>query len=234
MVDAAYMPTTCNHCDAAPCIAAAGGDAIYKRDDGIVIIDPQKVHGRKDLVKSCPYDAIWWNDELQIPQKWIFDAHLLDQGAKIPRCVQACPTGAMQAFNLDDEAMQEKVHRDELQTFRPELRTQPRVYYRNLHRFTKNFIGGSVIASRNGAIDCLADARVMLFGGNRQISETKTDCFGDFKFDCLEPLSGNYVVEVSHLEFLSSRMECNLAEKSIYLGEIYLGSKTHTANHTQQ
>ena len=42
MIDIAYVPTMCNHCDEAPCIKAAGDDAISKRDDGIVLIDPDK------------------------------------------------------------------------------------------------------------------------------------------------------------------------------------------------
>ncbi|MGF6478513.1 acyl-CoA synthetase (AMP-forming)/AMP-acid ligase II [Paraburkholderia sp. JPY419] len=68
-----------------------GGDAVRKRSDGIVIIDPEKARGRKDIVKSCPYKAIVWNEELQVPQTWIFDAHLLDQGWQHPRCEQVCP-----------------------------------------------------------------------------------------------------------------------------------------------
>ena len=62
MIDIAYVPTMCNHCDNAPCLAK-GGDAVKKRDDGIVIIDPVKAKGRKDLVESCPYGHIWWNEE---------------------------------------------------------------------------------------------------------------------------------------------------------------------------
>jgi len=93
MVDAAYLPRLCNHCDNAPCIKAAGG-AIRKRDDGIVLIDPEKARGRKDLVQSCPYGNIWWNEAHQVPQTWFFDAHLLDQGWTEPRCTQACPTSS--------------------------------------------------------------------------------------------------------------------------------------------
>ena len=94
MIDIAYVPTMCNHCDNAPCLAK-GGDAVKKRDDGIVIIDPVKAKGRKDLVESCPYGHIWWNEEAQLPQIWPFDAHLLDQGWKQTRAQQACPTGAI-------------------------------------------------------------------------------------------------------------------------------------------
>ena len=42
MIDVAYMPVMCQHCDDAPCIKAAENDAISKRADGIVIIDPEK------------------------------------------------------------------------------------------------------------------------------------------------------------------------------------------------
>lgn len=223
MVDAAYLPTMCNHCDEAPCIAAAQDGAIYQRKDGIVIIDPQKARGRKELVDACPYGAIWWNDELQLAQKWIFDAHLIDQGWKMPRCVQACPTGAMRSLNIDDEAMQARVRRDGLETLRPELGAKPRVYYRNLYRYSKCFIGGSVIATRDGVVDCLADARVGLLSGKQQIAETKTDNFGDFKFDGLEPSSGTYHIEVSHPEFGPARLEAILHDQSSYLGEIRLG-----------
>src|SRR6266403_223401 len=94
MVDVSYVPTMCNHCDDAPCVKAAGDGAVYKRSDGIVIIDPVKARGRKELVSSCPYGQITWNEEEQVPQSWIFDAHLLDQGWTKPRCVQACRTRA--------------------------------------------------------------------------------------------------------------------------------------------
>ena len=222
MVDTAYLPTMCNHCDAAPCIAAAKDGAIYQRTDGIVIIDPQKARGRKDLVDACPYGAIWWNEELQLAQKWIFDAQLLDKGWAMPRCVQACPTGAMRSFLIEDETMQEMVRRDELETLGPELKALPRVYYRNLYRYSKCFIGGSVIANRGGAVDCLEGARVRLLQGSKQIAETKTDFFGDFKFDRLETSSGTYSIEISHPEFSLARLDAVLGEQSNYLGEIRL------------
>ena len=65
MIDIAYVPTLCNHCDDAPCIKAARDGAITKREDGIVLIDPVKAKGQKQLVEACPYGHIWWNEELQ-------------------------------------------------------------------------------------------------------------------------------------------------------------------------
>lgn len=60
-IDVAYLPVFCMHSDDAPCITAAKDGAVYKRDDGIVIIDPVKAQGQKHLVDACPYGAIWWN-----------------------------------------------------------------------------------------------------------------------------------------------------------------------------
>jgi Fe-S-cluster-containing dehydrogenase component len=70
--------------------------------DGIVIIDPVKAKGQKAIVNSCPYRVIFWNAELEIPQKCTLCAHRLDEGEKQPRCVEACPTGALVFGDLDD------------------------------------------------------------------------------------------------------------------------------------
>ena len=223
MVDVAYRPTTCNHCDNAPCVEAAHGDAIYKRPDGIVIIDPEKAKGRVDLVRSCPYGAIWWNEELQLPQKWIFDAHLLDQGWHEPRGVQACPTGALRSIQVEDHAMQDIVRRDGLETLRPELGTNARVYYRNLYRYSKCFIGGSVTAVPGGIVECVSGAKVALRVGDKLIADATSDVFGDFKFDGLDQASGSYRVEVSHPQFGTLTRVVELQDQSIYLGEIRLG-----------
>jgi Fe-S-cluster-containing dehydrogenase component len=146
MIDIAYVPTLCNHCDDAPCIKAAENGAVTKREDGIVIIDPIKAKGQQQLVDACPYGHIWWNEDLLLPQHWPFDAHLLDQGWQQTRGHQSCPTGAMRAIKLDDAEMARMVREEGLEAIRPELNAKPRVYYRNLWRYTKCFIGGTVSA----------------------------------------------------------------------------------------
>ena len=159
MVETTYLPVMCNHCDDAPCIRHAG-DAIRKRDDGIVIIDPVKSRGRKDIVDSCPYGAIVWNDEQQVPQTWIFDAHLLDQGWDRPRCQQSCPTDVFEAVKLDDAAMKKRAEKEGLKVLKPDLGTKPRVWYRGLERWETCFVGGSVSADVAGAVECIEGAEV--------------------------------------------------------------------------
>ena len=127
MIDVAYVPTMCNHCDDAPCIKAAKDGAIAKRPDGIVVIDPVKAKGQKQLVDACPYGHIWWNEELGLPQAWPFDAHLIDQGWQQTRGQQSCPTGAMRAVKVDDGEM-DRIARDVgLAVMKPELGTRQRV-----------------------------------------------------------------------------------------------------------
>lgn len=223
MVDAAHMPTMCNHCDNAPCVASGRG-AVVKRDDGIVLIDPQKAKGRRDIVDSCPYGAIWWNEELQLPQKWIFEAHLLDQGWSQPRGAHACPTGAMRAIKVEDKEIQERAKDQNLEVLKPELGTHPRVYYRNLYRFTKCFIGGSVVANVGGVKECISDAKVELRNNKQQsVVHDTTDTFGDFKFDRIEPNSGSYKVTIKHPQYGAASIDVIVAAESVYAGEILLG-----------
>ena len=65
-----------------------------------------------------------------MPQTWIFDAHLLDQGWNQPRCQQVCPTDVFEAVKLDDAAMKKKAATEGLKVLKPDLGTKPRVWYR--------------------------------------------------------------------------------------------------------
>ena len=219
MVETTYLPVMCNHCDDAPCIRYAP-DAIRKRDDGIVIIDPVKARGRKDIVGSCPYGAIVWNEEQQVPQNWIFNAHLLDQGWRQPRCQQVCPTDVFEAVKLDDAAMKQMAAGEGLKVLQHDLASKPRVWYRGLERWETCFIGGSVIASVAGVVECIEGAKVTLSRGGKCLATTATDGFGDFRFGGLPGDGGAYRVEVSHGLGSASR-DCVLGE-SVYLGELRL------------
>jgi Fe-S-cluster-containing dehydrogenase component len=221
VVDVAYVPTMCNHCDDAPCMKADKTGAIRKRADGIVVIDPQKAKNQRQLVDACPYGHIHWNEELQVPQAWPFDAHLLDQGWPHPRGHQSCPTGAMRAAKLDDEEMAQVVREEALEVLKPELGTRPRIYYKNLWRYTKCFIGGTVSAKRDGVVDCVDGAQVRLVQNGTTVAELTTDNYGDFKFDRLDEDSGCYVVEIALQGSVRKSVEATLGS-SINLGEIRL------------
>ena len=217
VTDVAYLPVMCQHCDKAPCMDAAP-DAISKRPDGIVLIDPEKSKGRKDIVDSCPYGAIWWNEEKQVPQHWFFDAHLLDAGWDEPRCVTVCATNALKAVKLDDDEMKRLAETEALEPLRPDLHTGARVYYKNLWRYNSAFVAGTVSMDKDGLVDCVSGAHVALIKDGDTVATQKTDPFGDFKFDRLTADNQTYEIEVT-VDGASNRISVAL-DTSKSIGEV--------------
>ncbi len=219
LMEVGYLPITCEQCDDAPCMRAAKNGAVYKREDGIVMIDPEKARGQKELVDACPGKHIFWNDELNVPQKWSLDAHLLDTGWKEPRPVTVCATEAFRAVKISDAEMAALAQAEELEVLHPKLK--PRVYYKNLYKYAKEFIAGSVAIDMEGVEDVVEGAKVELIREDQLIQTQTTDCFGDFKFDKLAPRSGNYTVRVSaDAQTVEQQIDLKL---SVNLGVIYLG-----------
>jgi Fe-S-cluster-containing dehydrogenase component len=223
VIEVSYLPVTCNHCDNAPCIKAAKDGAVRKRADGIVIIDPLKAQGQKQLVAACPYGAIWWNEEKQLPQAWPFDAHLLDSGWTQTRGAQVCPTRAMTSILVEDEEMQRIVREEKLQVLRPELGTKPRVYYKNLDRWTKAFVAGSVAGRIGGVLACVEGAKVTLDKDGHRVAEAVTDPYGDFRFTGLDEGSVAYRVGISDARFAPKSLEVKLGD-TVVLNDIVLES----------
>ncbi|MGI5939144.1 MAG: 4Fe-4S dicluster domain-containing protein [Thermoleophilia bacterium] len=211
LIDVAYLPTPCMHCDEAPCLTADG--AVYKRDDGLVIIDPEKAKGKKEILDSCPYGVIYWNEERQVAQKCTGCAHLIDEGWTETRCSQVCPTGAIKLVLTDDGNVAE----EGLEAYLPELGTKPRVLYKNLYKWTKSFIAGTV--AYKDTDECAEGAAVTLSQNGTKIAEAKTTNYGDFRFDKLDP--GAYEVTVTAGGYKDLVQKVDLKE-SINLGVIFL------------
>ena len=175
-----YMIDICQHCGEAPCLKTCGFGAVYRREDGIVIIDPEKCAGCRDCLGACPYKSVYFNSDLNIAQKCTMCAHLLDTGWKEPRCVDACHTGAL-TFG-EEEALKDLTSDAEI--LFPERGTRPRVYYKGL--LNKYFIAGSVYDP--DADEVLEGARITLTNQTtRAISTLSSDLFGDFWFERQEP-----------------------------------------------
>jgi Fe-S-cluster-containing hydrogenase component 2 len=222
MVEASFRPVMCNHCDDAPCISAAENNAISKRDDGIVIIDPDKSRGQKQIVDACPYGAIYWNDDLDIPQAWPFDAHLLDNGWQKTKLESVCPTGVFKSLKVSDDEMQRIVRDEGLETLEPRSGAKPRVYYKNNHLFETCFIGGTIVSrDQHGIEDCVEGANISALKDNTEIGTTTSDVFGEFKIDRLQPGSGTVTLKVEYPGRPATTVEAVLGE-SQYLGCVEL------------
>jgi Fe-S-cluster-containing dehydrogenase component len=177
-VKVAYWPTLCGHCTEAACLEACKVEgAIYRREDGLVIIDPVKCTGCKSCVDACPTKAIYFNEDLNIAQKCTGCAHLLDNGWKEPRCVDACPTLALK-FMEESEA---KEYIKQAEYLKPERKAadKVRVHYLNLPR---RFVAGTVYDPREKEV--VIGATVTL-AGNKKTYSAKTDSYGDFEFEKL-------------------------------------------------
>jgi Fe-S-cluster-containing dehydrogenase component len=211
-----HVPVLCSHCSEAACVKLDQTGAIYRRPDGIVLVDPEKAKGNKELVKTCPYRRIEWNEELQVAQKCTMCAHLLDAGEPEPRCVESCPSGAMVFGDLDDpaSAVARLVAAGATEVLRPEYAMGEKVTYRDL---PKKFVAGTVIY---GDVDEVAKDITVTISGGAATQSTKTNGFGDFEFDGLAD-NTLYTIKVAVPGYQEADCEAKTA-KDIYLGDIVL------------
>jgi Fe-S-cluster-containing dehydrogenase component len=216
-VKVSYVPVPCLHCEEPSCLKAATGGAVYRRSDGIVLIDSEKASGQKEIVNACPYRVIYWNEEKNIPQKCTFCAHLLDEGWKEPRCVEACPTGALIFGDLEDlkSDVNSIANLEETEELHPEYNLSPRVVYIGL---PKRFIAGEVIL-KDRQDRCAEDVHVTLTGED-EIRTTKTDNYGDFEFEGLKP-NGRYRVVVKKTGYVDREIDVTL-KRDVNLCEVVL------------
>ncbi len=218
-IKVAYMPVPCMQCEDAPCIKAARDGAVYRRPDGIVVIDPQKAVGQKQLLEpeACPYGAIFWNEEKNLPQKCTFCVHRLEAG-EIPRCVQACPSGCLVFGDLDDPEsdVSRLLKSAKAEVFHPEWKAKPRVYYTDLHKMTKHFIAGAVIYGDSD--ECAEGVAATLIANGKSV-KTTTNNYGNFEFDGLD--AGKYTVKLECAGYDSKTLDVDLKTDG-YLGDIIL------------
>jgi tetrathionate reductase subunit B len=206
-VKMSYVFVPCQHCDNAPCISACPVEnGIYKRDDGLVIIDPAKCSGCMNCVDACPYGAIYYNSDLSIAQKCTGCAHLLDKyGWQRPRCADVCST---EAIKLGEES---DLDLSGTELLNPEFDTQPRVHYIGL---PKKFIAGTVYDS--GEDEVIIGATCTLTGEDGSYNAT-TDEFGDFWFEGLAVGTFSLKIEANGK---TKTIDSISTEKDINVGDI--------------
>ena len=223
-VKVAYTPIPCMQCENAPCIEAALDRTVYRRADGVVIIDPEKAQRQKQIVNACPYRVIYWNEQKNIAQKCTFCAHLLDQGWKEPRCVEVCPTKALVFGDINDpDSETSKIiaaAKGKLEVLHPEYGLIPNVKYIGLPR---RFVAGEVVF-RDKRDECAVGVKVTLSSKGNADKVTKTDNYGEFEFEELDA-DKDYMVFIDHSGYSARKVKVKTSIDT-YLGEILLSKTT--------
>jgi len=96
-----FVPMRCRNCAHPPCMEACPEDAIFKRSDGIVMIDPDLCIGCASCLESCPFGAIQINPETDVAQMCTLCTHRIDEGLD-PACVHHCPADCIHFGNIND------------------------------------------------------------------------------------------------------------------------------------
>lgn len=206
VVKVAYTPRFFDYDDE---LLSSAPECTYQREDGIVILDPTAAEGRRDLAEA--YEGIYWNDEIKTPQKCTMCAHLLDGGWEVPRCVDACGTGALRFGNVEDFG-------NELDSaFR--FNKGSRFYYLNM---PKRWIAGAVVDKPANEVVIGAKVTVLSKKGE-QIAVIETDDFGDFMYDQLNET--DYLVRIEADGFETVELQADCTEKDVVFGDIFITRK---------
>ena len=125
-----FTPMTCMHCKQPPCLDACPAEAIYRRADGIVLIDEGKCNGCQECLPACPYGALVFDSKLGLPRKCNLCFERLDQGLQ-PFCALCCSEQAISCGDLaePESAVSRAINQRGAHVLRPELPAGPRVYY---------------------------------------------------------------------------------------------------------
>ena len=204
-----YLPHLCNHCKNAPCISACKTGALERRDDGLILLNPEKCTGCRDCMTACPYEVIFYNEALGICQKCTGCAHILDNDDALPRCVEACPTDAIK-FGEEAEL---KALIEKAVPLQPDSGCAPSVYYLGI---PGKFIAGTVYDPVEEEI--IKNAECTLTGNGKSFS-AKTDGFGDFWFKDLS--DGIYSLKIEATGFAAKAFtEIDITQQDKNLGDI--------------
>jgi molybdopterin-containing oxidoreductase family iron-sulfur binding subunit len=147
-----YMPVQCQQCENPACVKACPVRATWKDKDGIVVIDYNWCIGCRYCEAACPYWARRFNFATpRIPkdkinkdmaylgnrirprgtmEKCTFCLGRVRKGL-LPKCAEACPTGARQFGNLlDSKSVIRHILREKrVYVLKEEVGTRPKFYY---------------------------------------------------------------------------------------------------------
>ncbi|GBD96210.1 MAG TPA: dehydrogenase [Nitrospirae bacterium] len=126
-----FLPRLCNHCGTAPCIEACEEKALFKNQDGVVLLNSNKCIGCGMCFEKCPYDAIDLNPATGQAEKCDFCYEGQVMKGRPPVCVQSCMGKAILFGDTNDKNSDISVAlgNHNIKALKPELATKPSVFY---------------------------------------------------------------------------------------------------------
>ena len=91
----------CNHCEEPICVKVCPTKSIYKREDGIVLINSDTCAGCHYCEWACPYGAPHYNRKASYMTKCNLCVDRIDQGLA-PACVSVCGLRALEFGEITD------------------------------------------------------------------------------------------------------------------------------------
>jgi Fe-S-cluster-containing dehydrogenase component len=128
-----FVPKLCNHCKNPPCVQVCPVGATFATKEGVVLVDKDYCIGCRYCIQACPYGARFLNPFTKTADKCTFCYHRLVKNL-LPACVEVCPTKA-RIFGdtvLRTSQLTQFFRFNEIQVLKPELNTDPQVFYARL------------------------------------------------------------------------------------------------------
>jgi Fe-S-cluster-containing dehydrogenase component len=128
-----FVPKLCNQCASPPCVQVCPVGATFSTQDGVVLVDKDYCIGCRYCIQACPYGARFLHPQTHTAEKCTFCYHRLVQGL-VPACVEVCPTQAriFGEVRRRSSPLTRFMRMNEIQTLKPHMNTEPKVYYANL------------------------------------------------------------------------------------------------------
>ncbi|MHC4271200.1 MAG: 4Fe-4S dicluster domain-containing protein [Planctomycetota bacterium] len=131
-----YLARICNHCTYPGCLGGCPRKAIYKRENGTVLIDQKRCRGYRECVRACPYKKSFFRTRTGKSEKCIACYPAVEKGQQT-QCVQNC-IGKIRLFGfmnqwdkpVKDNPIDYLVHIKKIALpLYPQFGTEPNVYY---------------------------------------------------------------------------------------------------------
>lgn len=130
-----FVPKLCNQCQSPPCVQVCPVAATYTTEEGVVLVDRQACIGCRYCIQACPYGARFLDHRYKVVDKCTWCYHRITKGF-LPACVEVCPVGARMFGDISDpeSTVSRVISQEAIGVLKPDLGTEPMVYYIGLDR----------------------------------------------------------------------------------------------------